>query len=361
MGLLLTMPLLHLAALGANSYQFYYARYYVSEVLPIAIMGIAFLIYSLVREPMPASRAAGVAVGLGLAICYVLPYSYNHAVRARELNGAYSLVRDVARRLPEGSVTFVGGHNTIAVATALQHVASRYAIQLDSADVLGTDSRVLDMPAFSRVGKWLLDRGVPVYVLYYNTPNLQKLGIGDLTCIPKARGKATIIRSEQAMRVPRDVTVSEDPWVLLQARPRQRGEPIFMPVGFIVGSGMYPDKGFAWTDGNAVLGKVATPAGVPLVLIIDLSHRFPPQLNPRVRVIVNGRKLFGSIVPGKTLHEAAKIGPIRIPAGLNRPPLTVRVTSDTWSPVELGINPSDPRRLSLDLVGLTFSEIGGGS
>ncbi len=134
-----------------------------------------------------------------------------------------------------------------------------------------------------------------------------------------------------------------------------------MPVGFIVGKGIYPDVGFAWTDGNAVFDKVVTPADVPLALTLDLSHRFPPQVNPRVRVIVNGRKLFDSIVSGKTLHEAAKIGPIRIPAELNRPPLTVRVTSDTWSPVELGINPSDPRRLSLDLVGLEFSEIGGGS
>ncbi len=361
MGLLLAMPLFHLAALGTNGYQFYYGRYYVSEALPIAIVGIAFLIYSLVRESTPASRAAGAAVGLGLAICYVLPYSYNHAVRARELDGAYSVVKDVARRLPEGSVTFVAGGHTVEVATGLQHVASRYALPLEYGSFTPEIVPVLDTDAFSRVGKWLLDRGVAVYVLYYSAPNPVKLGIGDLTCIPKARGKATIIRSEHAMRVPRDVTESEDPWVLLQARPRWRGESIFMPVGFIVGKGIYPDVGFTWTDGNAVFDKVMTPADVPLALTLDLSRRFPPQVNPRVQVIVNDRALFDSIVPGKTLHEAGEIGPIRIPVEMNRAPLTVRVTSDTWSPVSLGINPSDSRRLSLDLVGLKFSEIGGGS
>jgi len=195
-----------------NGYQFYYARYYVSEAILFFAIGISFAVVSLLRCPARAARATGVVLATLLATSYGLPHISNPAARVRELTGGYEMLSDVIRALPENSVTFVivgpglVGSVSPTIDTGLTYMMGRYALRGD------------DLSNVFRAAGLLSEGGTQVYLLWLSAAGFTDSGGPDVTVTPVASGCGTLLVSETALRVPRQTVTCLLPWGLYQLR-----------------------------------------------------------------------------------------------------------------------------------------------
>ncbi len=350
-GLMVAVVLFQFVIQRTNGYQFYYARYYVSEALPFCAIALGFLVVRLVQSRRVWARSVGAVSVMGLLSAYLVPYTYNPAFRVRELDGQYDTMRSIAHYLPGNSVTFVAVDGSVpltdtgALATGLMHVMDRYTLPAsDPARVFAA------VPLIRSLGK-------AVYLLQASADRQIEDRSLEVASTWIAAGKGRLVISEHELAVPEKTVSCAVPWKLYELRVRSAGEPwaVRYDSRLVSVSNLDTAEGFGWTRGHASIAGIRTPAATPLTLRVILNHLFPVEVSPRVQVVVNGATVFDRVVSGTSLHDQAEIGPIRVPSSLNRSPLTVELISDTWCPAELWPDSTDSRRLGLDLVELKFA------
>jgi hypothetical protein len=320
-----------------NVYQFYYARYFVSEALPICILGLSYFLADWLGRPGPR-RALGLALALFLGIGYLLPHFTNPAARVEESRGSYAALREMARPLPSNSITFVGGeeydtptfHFYSSQGTALRFVGNRYVLPFGSPS------------AMEAAAAYFFRRGRPVYVLESSWeplafPSGGGMQGGGIYPVLIAKGIRPLVFSEKVMQLPREVVEAEIPWRLYELRrgesgknaagalpelPAQRKHWVFEGESKMVhGGAVVPDaaasqgwaakaQGKGWGRASGfmqVSGYRNFPAGNfradYYLKIAKASGEATLELSAWVRTPQGSRRLAGKIVGGNTGGE----------------------------------------------------------
>jgi hypothetical protein len=334
-----------------KGYQFYYGRYYVAELLPFIFMFAAFGVIGLWECRLPAARGLALAVTSFLMLSFTLPYFFRPAYRVQELQGAYPALREIAALLPENSITFAGpGRNArdksfyIRYGTSLMFIGGRCTF------------RHRNLPLTFQAARAFAARGHEVMLLLPAAQPLQeRVFDGEMEFQPAAGGSEQIEYSQQVLGIPRSVVTRETHWYLHRFHiSKEKSLPItILPDSEIAAAtGFYKqtDTEWAWSEGRAEIGGIpVAAAGAPLNLTIFLGGYFPASFNPRVAVTVNGETLLDEKIAGVELRRKRQLGPIHIPAELNQGRIDIVLTTDTWIPAELGVNPADRRLLGLDV------------
>ncbi|NIM06082.1 MAG: hypothetical protein GTO55_07260 [Armatimonadetes bacterium] len=347
-----------LIASPPNRYQFYYGRYYVAELLPFALMFAALGTARLWENGRhPVRDVALLAMAAFMLLGLVTPYFYCPAYRLQELRGAYPALQEIVGSLPEDSVTFVGFGNDID--------DESFYIRYGTPVMFIGDRHVLpyrDLMTTLEAGRFLAEKGREVRLLMGSQEALsERVFGGEIKLEPVGEGLETVEHTEMVLSIPHAVRQLKTPWYLYRFRfSEEKNLPItIVPDSEIaVTSGFYPDYrkwGWSWTESRATISDITiAEPGRPLSLKIALSGHYPSSLTSRVRIEVNGECLFDRELSGERLRKRRVLGPIRIPARLNRGTIAINLETDPWTPAQVGINPKDHRPHGLDIRRLTI-------
>lgn len=202
---LLFLPLLLLLTLKKHSvpYSYYYGRYLVSEVLPLAVVlaaiGSAKLLEKIKRPPL--RRAA--AFALALAVFAPSLKSAFEQARRTELEGFFGSLAQLQQEMPEKSLILIDSREAPAerLATSLRLVFGRTTYIFSWQE--------LQRRGFHRLAAYFADRGYSVYLLsarsgWERSPAIEKNGdfnLGRLELIqaPGERLPETYIRRPLAL------------------------------------------------------------------------------------------------------------------------------------------------------------------
>ena len=352
------LPLVGIAAIANGflaspliAYQFYYGRYYVIGILPFVLIFAGLGAVRLWEERPRWSRAlAGAAVGLML-LAFIVPYFTNPVYRLQEQRGAYATLAAMGKFLSAGSLTFVGSDENysdhsfhVRYATGLTMISDRYVLPH------------ADLATIGSVARQLAETGQEVRLIVASRPIKEQTIDGGAALEPVGSGREDLAYSEHALDLPRSILQIHDNWYVyrFRAEPGRELPIVIYPKSRIAAvSGFYePERktAWAWTNGEAKIEGVAVAAvGRPLSLTISLSGNFPEAINPRIRVEVNGAQLLDREFTGAELRQRRQIGPLEVPARLNRGKLEVVLRSDTWSPAKVGLDRADQRELGVDV------------
>jgi hypothetical protein len=365
---------LDLVFFSANRYQFYYGRYFVTALLPLSFIFLAGALVTLWERGNRARLLAGVAAGL-LALQYLAPYFYNPAYRQEELAGGYDSLLSLARAIPPGGITFINcpaGDYPIFYrrnATALMCIFGR--------EVLAREDRKDSMRATAPLLRLLLRQGREVNLVWAGLQPLRETVIaGDLWFEPVAAGEYSCQETERVSGIPSRLSPSRLPWQVFRAHLDPSGcRPIeiVFPSKIADSFGMLPprnttqlvnlpsrrraDGGIksSWTGGVASFNGIPiAKTGSPLQLTLQLAGEFPVEIDPKIRIAVNGEVLLDERLSGRVLRARRSIGPLVIPARLNRGELNInlRITPLRAGDGESGPVISPGPQLGLDLTGL---------
>jgi hypothetical protein len=192
-----------------NPYQFYYGRYFVSEVLPICALAMGYLLAELGRRGKSGRLSAGLVL-VGLGVTYLLPYALYPAARVQELAGAYPAMKKIIGELPPDSVTFIGGEAFGPMASLQFHVLGTTLMFLGDRYVLPE----LEEDRTRQAMRYFLQRGKPVYLLHISELPFRFSSGASLKPELVAKGYHPLVASEKVMQFPRQVVREEIPWWL---------------------------------------------------------------------------------------------------------------------------------------------------
>jgi 4-amino-4-deoxy-L-arabinose transferase-like glycosyltransferase len=192
-------------------YQFYYGRYFVSEVFPFCALGIGYCLVKLAGRPGYGRLSAGLLLA-GLGVAYLLPYATNPAARVEELAGAYAGTEEMIRRLPPDSVTFIGESSFTSLASSYYHSLGTTLMFLGNRYVLPA----LEQDRTRQAMLYFLGQKKPVYFLYISeTPFVPAAG-SPLTLKLAAKGYRPLVSSQRINKIPRLVGRDVIPWWLYE-------------------------------------------------------------------------------------------------------------------------------------------------
>jgi hypothetical protein len=338
---------------------FYYGRYLVPELLPVAALLATAALEAGVRAlmgPDPsrfrrhAAAVSGMLVGAGLIVSSVGPVLRYPQLRLREHAAAGQAVSWLAERLPPGSIVIAGGegwhnghtHNQIGGALAMAHgvevlpYRTREDAWLSAWELLvaGPSRRGhASPPVFLLVNEaahqYTRDDSARVALIddqlwapfRVERASLLELFVHALTPVPDQL-PTRVARHELRMALLR---LSVDPAALARIHSFALADP---PAGVTI-SGGYADDGQACVAPNKPL-RIELPRPDDARHVVLVTADADPRSTPRWTIQVDGRALAVEPPAGLRPHPRASLGPLPLPlpaANALGAPLVIEVTA----------------------------------
>jgi len=341
-----------------NRYAYYYARYYVSDLLP-------FLFLALVFGSIPAIKAlwrsirtrdklkSRLLAWTGFAfICIAGAWIFGFGIKGHftnptydktELKGAWDATHNIALQIPKNCLLLMNRRGPRKGSPGF-HVMLGTTLSF----VYGYETILIGR--LKKIHPKLLDLNRPLFLFEESWQPRTKIANKRYMFLQTGGGILPFNHSQKTLKPPKKY---ENKWYhYFLYRPRPVDQYTVKPGTRIWSGrtrGFYPrERNHAWTKGVAhIWGLPATP-GRAVDLTVKTRGIFPRALRCKITIEINGRKILSREFEGKELNKNKGIGPIRVKPGLNRGSLDLTIKSCKWKPSEV-FGKSDPRKLGLDI------------
>ncbi len=323
---------------------FYYGRYLVPELLPVAVLlatwAIATIVQALIRRGTPLHRSAAAVLGSGLAALLAWsvagPLVTSSQLRLREFEAAERAVDWLAERIPDDAVVIAGGegwhhghtYNQVGGALAMREGvqvlpyrtredawASAWEL-LVAAPERGQPARPVLLLVNEASHHYTRSDGARVAMIddllwapfVVERASLLELFVHALTPVDDAT-PTRIARHELRMGL---LTLAVDPAALAAIERIKLDDA---PLGARVSGGAF-DDGRACLDPDRSLRIELPPSNDPDIArhLVLIAAPGTPEHNPAWQVSIDGEPLVLEPPPGLRPHARATLGPYPIAA-----------------------------------------------
>jgi hypothetical protein len=306
-------------------YQYYYARYLVSELVPYSLLMISLYAGDLFMQGTCKKYLSALAIFFISA--YFIYFSL-YQLKGRENAGAYESLKMVAHHVGKNDLLISDVQN-IELITPL-----RYYFGLNVFCV----NKLHDIP--NSLLRFMYNSYKNVLVL----STMPLIGNGSLNLIQGIHYR--VGQFEKTISIPRQFFYVTSEMLLFTVNKREYNSKIIDPL-WTPATNFYDDR--VWTKGDAVLYGLSLPIQPGdrlLVLNTRGWHPYSSDSNKfRIQVFANGDVLKFQRVHNKSFYFLLPLNMTIIN--------TIRILSSTFIPKELGIN-NDIRELGIDVDYITI-------
>jgi hypothetical protein len=309
-------------------YQYYYARYQLSELIPYALLIVIVRGHEWWYWP----RIRGVLIAaLTLSGVYFAWYTWP-LVGFREGKGAHESLARIADHLDSNDVLLFDQTATLnphELVTPLRFFFGKHVYTFGDRALLPEIVHDLHAGSFGDI--------------YLATGRAAPAPTG-FEFVEDTLFHQTIMAHSSA--IPRESIAGRDLLAIYKFNADQWAVAAIQSTGLRIGvmrpnccKGIYSDN--AWTDGHATIRNVPVPSGQWHELLIKVSGYRIDYDQSDVKVYVDGREL-----PAKGFHDnvfAFDLGTLEGPGKIS-----IDIESNTFVPKERGVN-KDPRELGIDI------------
>jgi hypothetical protein len=339
-----------------NRYAYYYCRYYVSELLPLLLLGAGVLVslsfrhgkkWALVHTGWKRWSARALQVTAAvliafLAVSYVKGYFTNPTYRKQETRGAWAAVDNVVSQIPRHALVLMNRGVTAGQSAG-------FHLMLGTTLQFGYGYETLVLSRIGHLPKAVYERYPEVYLLEEDLAPRTDIADSRYMYLLVGGGVLPFRHSGKTLRPPTRYHPSWYRYFLYRVFPADRytlDPRVRMPFSWFEGFEV-SEKKHTWSRGRS---RVVAPApkGRVMEVTFRLSGIFPRRVTCPVTVWASGQVVHSKTYSGADLKHKRKVGPFRVPAHLNRGRLDLELETCTWQPSKV-FGSHDRRFLGIDL------------